>query len=150
MKKQLNKRDLIRFVGDTLHTYYKRGVLSIAPTYDTTTVDEDTPLTEKITEFFLKPYYELLEYRDSLKPDSTELLVFEEQHPKLEYEMGEVARLISGSIKEYLTLQAQAEAELDMLSNVYLDKAVRERVKEMLSTFGRVTTDARQKNQTKI
>lgn len=143
---EINKRDLIRFVGERLYDYYRRGVLSVAPAYDTTDITETTPLAGTIKEFFIQPYYNLLEYRDSLKEDSLDRITFEQQYPKLEYEVGEVAQIISGAIKEYISIQNQADVEKEMLSRVHLDEKTRASVQETLKNFGRVADNAKRKN----
>lgn len=87
-----------------------------------------------------------MEYRDSLKEDSLDRITFEQQYPKLEYEVGEVAQIISGAIKEYISIQNQADVEKEMLSRVHLDEKTRASVQETLKNFGRVADNAKRKN----
>ena len=141
----INKRDLIRFVGDRLFDYYKRNVITLTPTYDTTIIHDDTDLSKAIKEFFIQPYYDLLEYRDSLPEGSLDKMAFEQRHPKLEYEVGEVISIVSAAIREYLSLNQQAENEKDALSRLHIDEATRAAIQETLQQFGRVT-DGRRKN----
>lgn len=141
----INKKDLIRFVGDRLYEYYRRNVITLAPTYDTTIIHDDTDLSKAIKEFFIQPYYDLLEYRDSLPVDSLDRMAFEQRHPKLEYEVGEVITLVSGAIKEYLSLNQQAEGEKEALNRLHIDEATRAAIQETLQQFGRVT-DGKRKN----
>jgi len=134
----INKRDLIRFIGDGLYSYYKRGALVVLPTYDLGKIDETTELPKIIKEFFIKPYEELLEYRDKLPEASLERVQFENKYPKLEYELGEVANLISGFIKDYISRLNQAQVEKEMLSTMHIDEKTRAVIQEQLATFGKV------------
>lgn len=131
------KRDLIRYIGEKLYDLYTRKVLSVSPTYDLTIVHDETNIKKAVMEFFIQPYYDLLDYRESLGEDSIERLNFDARYPNLEHEAGEVAARVGGFIREYIEKAMQSEAQRDMLYRMYVDKDKRVSIQKQIEQFGR-------------
>jgi len=131
------KRDLIRYVGESLYDLYKRKVLNLLPTYDLSVIHDDTSLKTVILEFFIQPYYDMLEYRESLEEDSVERINFDNTYPNLIHEAVEVSSRVSGFIRDYIEKNVQAKAQKDMLYRMYVDKEKAANIQAQIKQLGR-------------
>ena len=133
---EINKKDLIRFIGENLYRLYNQKVISIPPEYDTTFVDEDTDLMEVIDKFFLTPYKRLIEQKKNLNTKE-EKYYFDSMYPNIEHEFAYVIRSIEGFVSEYVKIRTKAELQKNMEERMFINKELRENLMREILILGR-------------
>lgn len=73
---RIEKKDLFRLVGEELRRLYRLRNISIYPEYDTSVIEDDTNLSQKLEEVFVSPYRRVIQLEsDDSKVDELQVVL---------------------------------------------------------------------------